>query len=482
MELIGKVVKRLVSLKSVLVMQALLILSFQAFGLQSVYALIGLACALGVALVYWRRMDDHQKTDIGLLLSSITIFVLFLAISPLYLESGSLVRNTLVALGFPAFYFLGFAFIHLLKIPFAQMIKVMVIGLSIFVLVNVLATLYAYLPLYRVLYAGQVIYVDGEMYQVANEMKWLIGLRFVEVNMVYAEGYLTLLWLPLFANGSAIKEWRQWRKHGWWLLSSFTALLATLLLPTFLPVLYASLIYLGWLALIHVPTFAKRFPSVFSVVRIGLFSLVGMMVGLFFIEGLNLFGLATVIKSIRPLALILDFPMIEKYQAVLRTVGQFPFGGFAPIIVGNQNFVTTHSLVFDTLHQGGIFAFAGLVLTGVLFIFQLIHFHQDQRQDRPMVTTFILMVVAFMVGQTFATTLYPYVRETLEWMPRLILDEPLWALMFLWMGMIMVDPFKGWLSAKQPLKPIATKSNPVTKTRKRTTRSSSRLKRTGRDR
>jgi hypothetical protein len=458
--LIGNFFKWLKPRSPILIAQALFIYAFQLFGLNSVYLLIALALVLVLSVFLYPQLEEQVLTDLGLMATAMTIFVLFLSISPLYLESGTWLRNVLVSLGFPSIYLLGFALKHFTKITLEHVLKMTLVGLSAFVLINLLYTLYRYLPFYRLVYMGQVIYVNGEMYTVSNEVKWLIGLNFVEVNVRYLDLYLTLLIMPFFANLHHIRDViKNWQRNLWWLMPSVTAWLGILLLPRLLPLWIGGGIYLVLQLLLHLDQLNRWFGKYAKWIMYGLSSFVGLMVLLFFVEGLNLFGLANVIKSIGPLATILDFPLIESYQAVLRTVGSYPFGGFAPIIVGNQNLVTTQSIVFDTLHQGGIFALAGLLIIGVFFTNQLFHFYQQSKFDKAIKQVFVLIIFAFMLVQIFATQLYPFIREERESLPRLILDEPLWGLMFLWMGMIMIDPFTGW-NQKRPIAKLKQETKP----------------------
>ncbi|MEN9819733.1 MAG: hypothetical protein RL379_511, partial [Bacillota bacterium] len=161
---------------------------------------------------------------------------------------------------------------------------------------------------------------------------------------------------------------------------------------------------------------------------------------------------------------ILDFPLIEGYQIVLRSMFENPFGGFAPIIINGQYQTSTYSMIFDTLHQGGIFALVGLLLIGTFFINQLIEFGKNKQIDSSLKVSFILFIVAFMLYQTFATQLNPFVRELERTTPRLMFDEPLWLVMFFLMGTIMIDPFVGFLKIeKKPNVAISATIKPAAK-------------------
>ena len=433
-----------------LLTQGLFVIAFQFLGIPSVYLLIALALGILFLVKDYRSLDDHQRTDLGLMVTSLTIFTLFLSISPLYLESGSWLRNGLLSLGFTATYFLGFLLVKKYHITFEVIIKTLLLGLSLFVLINVLYTLYRYLPFYRWIFAGQVIYVNGEVYVVSEEVKWLIGLQFKEVNVSYMSFYLTLLLTPWLSQIHTLKTFRlnDWRRHGWWLLPTLVGLLGVVFLPVFMPLIISlTLAILIW-SFPRWMKLTKTYPRLFQSITYGVLALIALMVVLFFIDAYNVLGLGTLIKQWSPLQRILDFPRIEGYQSVLRSVINYPFGGFASINVQGRYLTTTSSFFFDTLHQGGIFALFGLVMIGVFFTNQLIHFSRQQSVNLSMRMTLIALVVMFMVYQTFQTNLYPFVREDLRLIPRLMLDEPLWMMMFFLMGTIMIDPFTGIIKLK----------------------------------
>jgi len=431
-----------------LMVQALFIVGFQLFGIQSVYLLIALALGVFFFIKDYRSLSDYQRTDLGLMVTSLTIFTLFLSISPLYLESGSWLRNGLLALGFSATYFLGFVLVKKYQITYEVIIKTLLLGLSLFVLINIFYTLFRYLPFYRLVFAGQVIYVNGEVYVVSEEVKWLVGLAFKEVTVDYMAFYLTLLLTPWLSQIHSLTtfKFKDWRLHVWWLLPTMVGLMGVIFLPILSPLLIslvlAGLIYLSP----KLPKFYQSYQRWLKPTLYGLLGFIAFMVTLFFIDTYDVFGIGTLVKQFGPLDTILDFPLIEGYQEVLRSVFTYPFGGFAPIIVSGQYLTTTFSFFFDTIHQAGVFALLGLILIGVFFTNQLIQFSKDKTVNESMRMTLVWLVTVFMLYQTFQTQLYPFIREDLRLNPRLMLDEPLWMVMVLLMGTIMIDPFVGFLT------------------------------------
>ncbi|MFZ9138974.1 MAG: hypothetical protein ACO207_00780 [Bacilli bacterium] len=444
----------------VLITQMLTLVGFQFLGIPSVYLLIALALGLFLFIYNFRKLTDYQRTDLGLMLTSMTIFTLFMGISPLYLESGSWLRNSLLSLGFSGVYLLGFFAVKYYRLTYASMFKPLLIGLAAFVGLNLLYTLYRYLPWYRLIYAGQVIYVDGEVYVVSEEVKWLIGLQFVEFKIAYMEFYLTLLMMPLLAHVHLLQKpkqlWSSWKQHLWWMFPSMISLLGVFFLPTLTPLWVTAILGCGWWLVLSLPTWWKQRPTLVKPIVIGVLSFFGVMVVLFFIDTYDGLGIGTWIKQIGPLERILDFPLIEGYQIVLRSMFENPFGGFAPIIINGQYRTTTYSMVFDTLHQGGIFAWIGLIIIGIFYFNQLVEFSKEKQIDPSLKMTIIFFVFAFILYQTFNTQLYPWVRELERTTPRLMFDEPLWIVIFFLMGTMMIDPFVGLLKLDSSSKVNAT--------------------------
>ncbi len=438
----------------ILITQILALVGFQFLGIPSVYLLIALGLGLFLFVLHYAKLSDNQRTDIGLMLTSMTIFTLFMGISPLYLESGTWLRNGLLSVGFSGVYLLGFFAVKYYRLSYGAILKPILLGLAAFVGINLLYTLYRYFPFYRLLFAGQVIYVDGEVYAVTEEVKWLIGLQFFEFKIAYMEFYLTLLAMPLLANFALLLKpqtlIKQWQQHLWWMIPSLVAMLGVLLLPTLVPLMVTALIGLGWWLIVNLPTWWQENPKLVRPIFYGLLSFMGLMVILFFIDAYDVLGFGTLVKQFGPLERILDFPLIEGYQIVLRSMFDNPFGGFAPIIINGQYQTTTYSMVFDTLHQGGIFALVGLLLIGTFYLNQIIEFSKDGQIESSLKKTVILFIIGFILYQTFNTQLYPFVRELERSTPRLMFDEPLWLVMFFLMGTMMIDPFVGFLKMDKP--------------------------------
>jgi hypothetical protein len=407
--------------------------------------------AFALIMFFWirHRLSEQQKIELQLQATVITMFTLSLGLSPLYLESGTVLRFALLAFSLPAAFTLGYLVINIFKLDREKLFYWMMHGFSLYVLVNIVLTIFYYAPFYRFLYVGQVIYVNGEVYSVIQEVKWLIGLRVVEIDVMYMNFYLTLLWMPAVAHILKRFMRQPLKQNHWWMLPTIVASLGVLLLPTWLPLILALLFgLLGWVILLW-PRWSQRYPKFTSRLLKTGFSFIAIMVGLFLIDTVNLFGIASWIKQFRPFSIVLDYRTIEAYQSVLRTFPTYLFGGFAPIIVQGQYLVSTQSLVFDALHQGGIFAFTGLVLMGYFFIRHVIGFRKQVKRSSEM--ALILVLVAFMFWQTFMTQLYPYIREENVWTSRLIFDEPLWLLLMFFMGTMVIIPTKTVANVPKPI-------------------------------
>lgn len=256
MEHIGKV--NVPSLYPLIIFQFLFLISFQAFNLPFVYGLMVIVLVTALWLTGHKSLSEDSKTDLGLMVIAILLFTLFLSLSPFYLETSTWLRSALIAVSFPAFYMLGFWLVRVQSFSIEKLMSILVIGLSLFVLINVLYTVYRYGPWYQWLYAGQVIYVNGEVYTVSEEVKWLMGLQFVEVKASYMDVYLTILLMPFFAHLKTIFQGIRWQKDAWWMLSGVTGFLGVILLPTMFPFIISGLISLGFYVLNLWPMWMKR--------------------------------------------------------------------------------------------------------------------------------------------------------------------------------------------------------------------------------
>jgi hypothetical protein len=416
--------------------QIIWLVSFQFLGLHTVYSLLFLPLVGLFLWLTWKKLADDDRIDLQMMAVMMAMFTISMATSLFYLETDLFLRQLLLAMTLPVGFILGYLLSWYRPDWRHWILQGIILAFSGYLFINLITTLYRYLPFYRWIYPEQVIYVNGEVYQIANEVKWWLGLGLVEVNIAYVTGYLTLLWMPFLA-------WIMTRFFGqrfqgrWILIPTIVALLMTVLLPLWQPFLLASLIGLFLWFFILLNRWQTSRPTWYKtsqwVIWLGLF----MIVGLFIIDAYQVEPIRTLIQRFRPLNLIFNYRLVEGYQAVLRAFPNQIFGGFWPLFVGNQVIVSTQSIIFDALYQGGVFSFAGLVLLITFTIRQ----YGSKLADKPTYAQWLMMVwvIAFFVIQSFVYPLYPFVREEQRWIPRLILDEPLWMMTFFLLGLSWVD-------------------------------------------
>jgi hypothetical protein len=445
MEHIGKYLlkrKTLVLMTS----QFLFLVAFNFLNIASVYKFMGFVILVPLYFLFINRLPEQQKTDSQLMLMTILIYVIFTSLSPLMNEQGNIIYHVIGALGLLGFYMIGTSLRITQSMTLNGLLKILLLGVGLLTLVGFMYTLFRYLPFYRLIFQQLVIYVDGEVYVVSNEAKWLFGFVFKEVNPLYVGMYgvsltsllFPLVFIPLRSIG---------KKDIWWLGLGILGLSIMIFYP-----LIEMLIFILPMAIIVMVI--KFYPIIMTYkklmlgLKIGLLSILFLLVFVFFLDTWNIFSIQSFIARIPGVRTIYSFHLIERYQSVLRSSLQYPFGGYAPIFLGNQIVVTTYSIFFDTLHQSGIFAFFGLIFFMLFSSLGIIHYVRLNKN----LSSYLMMsfLSGFFFYVTFSYMLYPFVRETERNMSMVFIEEPLLIVSVVLIGYLMVDPFGGLANKKKP--------------------------------
>jgi hypothetical protein len=443
----GHIGKYLLNKRTLVLMtsQFLFLVAFNFLNIGSVYKFIAFAILIPLYLLFINRLPEQQKTDSQLMLMTILIYAIFTSLSPLMNEQGNIMYHVIGALGILSFYVIGTSLRVTKAITLNGLLKILLLGVGLLTFIGFTYTVFRYLPFYRLLFQQLVIYVDGEVYLVSSEAKWLFGLAFKEVNPLYVGMYgvslvsllFPLVFIPFRSLG---------KKDIWWLSLGGLGLSVMIFFPLLEMLIF--IIPLGIVvAIIKFYPIMVRYKKMLLGLKIASLSLLFILVTLFFLDTWNLFSIQSLIAGIPGLRSIYSFHLIERYQSVLRSSFQYPFGGFAPIFVGNQLVATTYSIFFDTLHQGGIFAFFGLVFFMMFSFLGIIEYVRLNKNISSYLTISFLSGFFFYV--TFSYILFPFVRETERYVPIVFIEEPLFIVSIVLLGYLMVDPFGGFAKKKK---------------------------------
>jgi hypothetical protein len=444
---------------SFIALQLIFLLSFNFLNFGNVFKLIAVMIAVIMLALYWRLWSEDTKTDLILMVTSFVIFALFYALSPIVLETQSVVFSVLTLLGLPAIFIVGYGLTQQKWVSLKAMLIAIVFGISLLVCISWVYTMYRYLPLYRLLYQDEVIYILGEMYRISAEAKWLVGFQFLEVDVHYISIYVALL-LALSPGLLWLNKRIAWKENVWWMIPLVIGCIIILTMPL-LSVL--PWIMPAWIFVLF-DRYQPKLKGYAWYKKLPLFSLtcIGIVIVIFVLDAFNVLGLSNMVSAIPPLRWIFNHPLVERYQAVLRIGMEYPLGGFVPIIVGSTIYQTTGSLVFDTLNQAGIFAFIGVILGLFFMVNSMMTFaRQTPKSLERTLTVSVMITLAFYF--VFLYDMFPYIREALRQQPLLVVHEPLFMVLILLFGATATDPLglfsKAKNQVKTPLKLEPTKPN-----------------------
>ncbi|MCX5775343.1 MAG: hypothetical protein NTV44_03145 [Firmicutes bacterium] len=400
-------VKKYGSLVTFLVIEILLFTSLNLANYGIIYRYIGFFLAF--ALIPFPLLANKQGDwlDFFGLFLPLFVFAVFMVMSPLYsLYLEDILGNISILLGIVSFLFMGYALSKNKEFPIEKALMAIFGGLAALLGISFLITMYRYAPFYVVNYVGKVIYYDGEVYYIAEEAKWLYAFSIKEVNLAHFGLYSVVVSSVL--GGLLFAKPKQKRKLDlFWLGIGVLGLLTIALLPNVL----AAKWLLAPLAIMLLIRFYPRGKKAMQILNYVLLALAGVAsaAALFFV--LRSFGgpaIQNFISGNAILSKLLNNNRVYSFASVFGNMFSYPFGGLYDIYNSPITIVeSTGSFLFDTLYQGGIFAFVGLTAFLVVAILSLVRYFK-KGTDTPLVKGLIIsFLLSFFIYSMFN---YQYVQ------------------------------------------------------------------------
>lgn len=402
--------KKYGSLLVFLVMELLLFTSLNLanYGMLFRYLAILLALALIPITILRYKQEDWLNVSLMFILP-LFAFGVFMAFSPLYFVLQTVVDNIAMVFSLISFLLIGISMALNDEFKLDRALAVIVSGLAIILTISLVYTMWRYTFFYVTRFAGMNLYFDGEAYLISNEAKWLFGFEFKEVVVSFfsRHGILltSLLTGLLFVPFKQLKKWDLP-----WIIAGGLGLLSLILLPVFSVFKYAIPAILMALALRFLPnTSQTKSITKNTFIAFGaLFALAAIFLLLFAFE--VPFAVDLVANN-AILSRVYGNNLVVGYAEVIQAALQHPFGGFHSIIVNNSFIESTKSAVFDTLYQGGIFAFLGYLAFLGFSVFHFIsyyRFSQDTKHHKIIIMSFTL---TYIFTTMFQYEYAPFVRE-----------------------------------------------------------------------
>jgi|GEM_PF-1025252 len=403
----GSYVKKYGSLVTFLVIEILLFTSLNLANYGIIYRYIGFF--LAIALIPFPILANKQGDwlDFFGLFLPLFVFAVFMVMSPLYsLYLEDLLGNISILLGIVSFLFMGYALSKNKDFPIEKALMAIFGGLAALLGVSFLITMYRYAPFYVINYIGKVIYYDGEVYYIAEEAKWLYAFSIKEVNLAHFGLYSVVV--SSVIGGLLFVKPKQKRKLDlFWLAVAVLGLLTLALLPN----ISAAKWLLPPLAIMLIIRFYPRGKKAMQILNYVLLALAGVAAAGILFFALRSFGgtgIQNFISANPLLDKLLNNGRVYPFASVFGNMFSYPFGGLYDIYGSPTTIVeSTSSFLFDTLYQGGIFAFAGLVIFLVVAAFSLVRYFKKS-SDSPLVKGLIIsFLLSFFIYSMFN---YQYVQ------------------------------------------------------------------------
>lgn len=441
MEPIGK--KLNAFLKIEIAIGILLFLLLTQFGpISFVWSLLGSCLFIFLYINIRSKLSTNEETDRFLIVSVLLAASVFVGLSPIMLETLSLFESLVYVFTIP-FVFLGMSAIKRQnKIASEWLLKIIYVSIGLTVFLSLAATILQYGPFYRLLYEGKVLYFEGEQYRVASEMLIWNGLGWVTATPSWMYGYLAVLIAPLVLLD--VKNWKHFFQKGWQRYAVILALVTMGLLTDLTVLFYAFLVYILRFLLQNQPW--KKLPLSFQKgIGISLILIVSGGIFLGFADAYGWFGLDAFIRSISLLNRVYNLAFIDRYQVLLVAIPQSLFGQYGNLIFQNQFLYETGSLWFDFGYQGGLFSFLSF---GLLIVFSINMLTKTPKQEKsPSFHIMSMILLLIHLVWFFHYPLFPYIRETQEWIPQVGITHPLFLLSAMLLGYLAQDPLKGWVQS-----------------------------------
>lgn len=404
---------------------------------------------LAIAVVPFAIVKNKNEAwlDFLLLALPLTLFIVFFALSDLYQYLYSMPQNVLTIASVLSFLVVGYAMRRAKLFSIKEALIWLLGGWALLLAISLTATLYTYGFFYTALYQGKVIYVDGEMYEVAKEALWLFGFQFNVVNTAY----VGLVAYVLASSSLALigRKFSQYKPLDWMLfISGIIGWLAIVLMPLwqwwFL--LLPSIGYFLFIVLKPmIDPLQKAFP------RSGYYA-VALVLGavlLFFLFAYRIEPVYTLLESLPIINRFYFNPIVERYASVVSAMFEYPFGGAVLIFVGSSIYESTYSALFDALHFGGIFSALGY---GLFFLIALpsIYRYTLVAKDPKRLQWMIIAILMTYFTYTFFNYQYaPFVRESDETIRLPFASELTLSLMLFLVGYTFTSPFSPLEASKE---------------------------------
>jgi len=388
-----------------LVLEVLFFLTFGIIKADSVMRIIGVVLAVFCLPLTLPLLHD-KKTKIPVLIAFglLIVYGVFSAIAPMISFNNTLAMLSLV-FAFLAFFILGLTLARLPEFNILYALLAIFAGVAVLILLSLLITFYAYGFFHVVLLKGKVIYLAGDYYQVASQVKWLFGFEVRETSLNVARLNIGLLLSTVLPIVFYLPKEKFTNKYLKMVLITIAAIgiLATILLP-----LPNVLIYLiPSLIIVTLFRFYPRKDRWLKIVGYVFLSLLGFAILIGFLYAFNVSFIVQIIDAIPLVNRVFAHSYVETWLKTIREMFIYPMGSDEPLqIIGFSRYsYTTQNFLLDTLRHSGIVTFLTLGAFIIIAGHKLLVYARSER-DTPLIRS---LIVSFLFAYFVLIAIdYPY--------------------------------------------------------------------------
>lgn len=395
---------------------ALELMLFIAFDLGNIGIILkGIAVVFALILLplFWEETKADLASGLYFLLMPLFFYGIFLLLSPAYGKIEGFNSQVVTTMGYSMFERLISAFSLLAIILlgyFLQKSRVfstktvyitLLAGLTIPLLISLIATLASFGFFHTILYQGKVIFYNGLAYPVSSQASLLVGFKIMNVDIDI------LINSALFLTSAALGLLFIKKDSNKFVTISLGVVGGIGLLTIILTGSFLSLVFL-LPALIF--ALLKRFDLLKKLdnKKSGIAFLVVLGVGglIFIIGAFNAFNIQAFYQRVPVLRKIFFNSYMQRFYLIFsESIRDFNWSGFANNYVGSVKIFPSHNVFFDVLWIDGLLAFLLLVVFLVLSVIVIYRYFKESEDDLilkvALISVFITIFMRYLLNYPF---------------------------------------------------------------------------------
>lgn len=404
----------------------------------SFIALIVISILANAAFLILNNKKLNTEFLLTMLLSVIPLvgIVLFSMISKFNLDPDSnysTAKYIFLALGAFSVPFLGFQSRTTAKFDIKKAIKVIYIGLAIWMLINFIITLFKFGPFYTFIYKDRYFFDYGHIARLPVDriacmllgfkVEYVTAELFCLVSSVLSSAVLGVFFVSFKDDKRTFFEY---------LICGCIGLLCIILTLNKKLMLAYIVLVLGFTLIVLFAKKIIKWNKITKIITFSLCGLAGVIYVIFMLKALNVQPLANAIADNEFLnRFFVTNRVINKHFGIVRSMADNNcLNGFTPYLVGNDTLTLSGSWFFDMFAIGQVFGWVCFIIFVVVIFIRFFKYAKESDDSFDSKVMVISLILGFLLFITVGYNSMPYFENTL-YLPVFFLS-PFVLIMFLY--------------------------------------------------